>query len=371
MLAQKCMEGGTEAADWRGWVIDTSVKGGLSPWFRPGYPGVKADGVKRFEVNAEMIDAVQVYLDVVREIAEESTEFEIEKRLDISNIVAGVYGTGDAIAYREAPTRRVTIADLKYGKGVAVDVKENEQELTYAIGVVKRYHNRGVDEVELVIVQPRAPHRDGPVRRWTTDVVGLYEHAMALQDAEERTRDPDAPLVPGDHCKFCKAVAICPALRDRVWRITGSSRNVLGTLTMADPAKYDAEALAQALKDRELVATWVKGVEKFGHSEALAGRVAPGWKLVAGRSSRSFKDEEEAALTLQIAGIEKDDIYETKMRSPAQIEVLIPKKERSAFMAELVVKTPGKPALAPLDDDRPSIDPGAARGFDAVEIEER
>lgn len=372
MLAQKCLSGGTDAIDWRGWVIDTSVKGGLSPWFRPDYPGVKHDGKHRFEVDANMIDAVQLYLDVVREIAEESDEFEVEQRMDIDDIVKGVFGTGDAIAYRETPTRRVTIADYKHGQGVPVDVKENEQLLSYALGVLKRFHNRGVDEVELVIVQPRAPHRDGPVRRWTTDVVGLYEHAMTLQDAELLTREPNAPLVAGSHCKFCRAAAICPALRDRVLTIIGSTGyDVLGNLTMADPAKYSPAELAQALTDRTLVATWLKGVEQFGHSEAMAGRLPPGWKLVAGRAVRFFKDKEFAAVALQIAGVEKEDIFETKMRSPAQVEKAIPKAERKALMDELADKKPSGVVLAPVDDDRPAVDPGAALGFEATEIEER
>lgn len=363
MLADQCLQGGFNADRFKGHVVDIK---GKSPAeiLRYGKP----DGKTIFPVDAEMVDAVQLYLDTAYTLAEESDEFEVEQRMNISDVVDGVFGTGDAIAYREQPTRRVTIVDLKYGKGVSVDVEENEQLLTYALGVLKRFHNRGVDEVELVIVQPRAPHRDGPVRRWVTDVVGLYEHAMALQDAAERVADPNAPLVPGAWCKFCKAAAICPALQDHALKIAGATkRDVLGNLTMADPSKYNAQDLAQKLKDLPLVAIWLKGVEQFGHSEAMFGRMPPGFKLVAKRATRKWKDEGEAATALQIAGVDEGDIYETKMRSPAQVETVIPKKERKAVIGELAVAQSSGTSLALVDDPRPAVDPGAALGFEAVE----
>src|ERR1035437_7022059 len=120
--------------------------------------------------------------------------------MDMTELVPGVFGTGDLIAYSQGE-QKVTIVDLKYGRGVAVEVEENEQLLTYAMGVAQRYHNRGIKDVELVVVQPRAPHAAGPVRRWSTDVIGLYEHVTALQDGAVAADDPKAKLVAGDHCK--------------------------------------------------------------------------------------------------------------------------------------------------------------------------
>lgn len=370
MLAERCLGGGTDADHWLGFTVDTQARYGNDPWFRPGHKGGKPNGITVFEVDQEMAESVQLYLEVARATAEQAEEFEVEQRLDLSDLIDGCFGTGDFVAYLGGD-RRLVVGDLKYGKGVAVDAEENKQLLTYALALAKRYHNRPVDEIELVIVQPRAPHRLGPVRRYVTSLVGLYEHAMALQDAARRIVDPDAPRIPGSHCKFCKAAAICEELVERVFELTGAYRNIMGVLEVADPAKYDSGALAQYWRDREIVLNWCKSVEKFAHAEAMAGKHLPGLKLVRKDKHRVWKDEENTAITLEVfCGMANDDIYERKMRSPAQLEKLIPKDERADFMAAHAEKPVSKETvLAEIDDPRPVFNPGDASGFEAVEVE--
>ena len=352
MLAEKCMETGFDAERFKGWTVNTAAKDPKLA-VQQGWP---VNNTTTFMVDAEMVDGVQLYLDVVREIAAEAEEWAIEQRLDMSSLVPGVFGTGDFIAYiarhRETGKRRIVIADLKFGKGVAVDVKANEQELTYAAGVAGRYHNRGVDEVELVIVQPRAPHRDGPVRRWVTDVVTLFEHIVALQNAADATAADDAPFNPGDACKFCRAAGKCNALYQRVMEIT-----------MTDPTVRPARPWKEESAEIELVKTWAKRCEEHHHAEALRGRMPEGAKLVGKRPTRKWKDEGDAVTTLQLAGVSDDDIYATTVRSPAQLEKLLSKSEK-ALMADLVIKSSSGTVLAPLDDPRPAVDPNDASGFD-------
>jgi hypothetical protein len=371
-LAERCMAHGTEAAQWRGWTIDTKPGAGMDPWFRPGHPNGAPNGTTRFLVNAEMVESVQEYLDVVRELAEDSDEFEVEQRVDISDLVAGVFGTGDAIAYKTLPEGgRVTIADLKYGRGVAVDAAENEQLLTYAAGIAQRYHNRGVSEVELIIVQPRAPHRDGPVRRWRTDMVGLFEHIVALQGAAELASRPDAPLKAGEWCKFCKAAGICPALRSRVDEILGAERLNGEIVKMSDPATVPYRDWKIEEAELAMVKGWLKRREEHAHAEALRGSPPPGSKLVGKRPTRKWIDEGCVPDALRMMGLEDDDIYETSLASPATIEPLMPgknKAERAAALGALAEKVSSGSVLAPLDDPRPAINPGDARGFEAQDI---
>ena len=349
MLAERCMRTGFDAARFKGWAVHTQPK----PKTEPIQQGWKVDGKTVFPVDSEMVDAVQLYLDVVREIAQHADEHEIETRMDMSAVVPGVFGTGDFIAFKEQPARRVTICDFKYGKGVAVDAEDNEQLLTYAVGVVQRYHNRGVDEVELIVVQPRAPHRAGPVRRWVTDSVGLYEHVMALQSAAEEAGKPDAAFRPGDACKFCKAAGICAALYKRVKEIT-----------MPDPTVTPYRDWKVEELEISLVKNWAKRREEYAHAEAIRGRMPPGAKLVGKRAVRKFRDENDAVATLQMLGVDNDVLFETSLRSPTQIEKELPKKDRSA-LDSLVVKSSSGTVLAPLDDPRPAVDPNDASGFEA------
>lgn len=355
MLAEKCMRDGFDADRFKGWTVNTQAKDPKLA-VQMGWP---VNDTTAFRVDAEMIEGVQLYLDVVREIAATADEWEIEQRLDMSAVVSDVFGTGDFIAYTEAEhspdqphAGKVTICDLKYGKGVPVDVENNAQLLTYVVGVVGRYHNRGVTDVELVIVQPRAPHRDGPVRCWSTDVTALFDHIVSLQVAAEAARGDDAPFHPGDACRFCRAAAKCNALYTRVMEIT-----------MTDPTVRPRRPWKEESAEIELVKTWAKRCEEHHHAEALRGHLPDGAKLVGKRPTRKWKDEGDAVAMLQLAGISDDDIYATSVRSPAQLEKLLSKTEK-ALLIDLVIKSSSGTVLAPLDDPRPAVDPNDASGFD-------
>lgn len=346
-LAEWCLSRGEDAAQYKGWTIHP---GGLHAPEEGGAP----DGKTCWRVDAEMVEAVQVHLNLARQLKAESDEFATEQRLDMSGIVPGVFGTGDIIAYREKPTRRVTVCDFKFGRGIAVEVEGNEQLLTYALGVAQRHHNRGVDEVELIIVQPRAPHRDGPVRRWVAPIEELYEHVMAMQTAAALVGDPNAPFRPGrKQCTFCKGAGRCKALRTKAMEITMNT----------DPTVAPFRDWAAEAEDIELVKIWARRREEFAHAEAIRGRIPPGAKLVAKRSNRTWKDEGEAVATLQMLGVDDDDIWSSKVNSPASIEKALPKADRK-IVAALSFKPPGGTVLAPLSDPRPAADHNDASGFD-------
>src|SRR3546814_2449740 len=122
--------------------------------------------------------------------------------------------TGDAVLYRPS-TGELRVYDLKYGRGVPVEVERNSQELYYGLGATMAEPGRLVNTVELVIVQPRAPHRDGPVRRWETTGMELPDWAVELVDAAKRTARPDAPMNTGEWCKSCTAAPTRQALSQK------------------------------------------------------------------------------------------------------------------------------------------------------------
>jgi hypothetical protein len=333
--------------------------------------GPEPDGMRYFAVDAEMIDGVQIYLDEVARIAAEpGCEYEVEERLSVAEFADSVTsGLGDFVAYIPAP-RKVVVIDFKYGRGITVDAAENEQLLTYALAIASRYHNRGVDEIEVIVVQPRVSSRPS---RWTLESDDLLAHAMALRAAANRIADGDTTLNPGSWCKFCRRAPACKALADTVYQLVGASWQDSEIFSMADPAKYSPEELAAKLKAAPLIATWVKAVEAFAHAEALRGRVPPGFKLVEKKAHRRWRNAKEAAGVLTMEhGLDPKEIFtEPELLSPAKIEKMIPPKERKAAMDELAVKPMGGVVLAPIDDKRPAADVNQASGFEAVEIEER
>lgn len=350
-LAHMCALRGQDhtgnAEAWRGWRVNSET-GSLQQF--PGRPTMPW-----FEVTAEMADAVQLYLDVVREIPGEK-DFEV--RLETQ--VEGSFGTGDCVIYNEAESK-LTIVDFKYGRGVAVEVQGNEQLMLYASGAVKRHHNRPVGEIELMIVQPRAFHRDGPVRRWTLTPAKLW---VFVSEANA-SRDDPAALVAGPHCKFCPAAGFCPALRDKVLDAVGAHVLDGEIFTMADP-KNTADDIARHLRNAAIVSNWVRSVEKFAHLQAVKGNMPTGYKFVATRSHRKWKDEGYAADVLGMLGVEA--LYtEPELRSPAQLEKELPRKDRAAIMPALTMRELSSFILAPESDPRHGVDIEADVGFENLE----
>jgi hypothetical protein len=310
-LAAACLERKLDPQDLIGWLAD-----GQTGAIFDENTTLEPDGERVFEVTEEMAEAVQTYVDTCRLYMGKGWEYEIEQKLDLRSVHPDVFGTRDFIAYH-AKTRSLEVIDYKHGKGVPVDVESNPQLFTYALGAAIRYHNRGVDKVTLTIVQPRCPHKGGPVRSVEYDILDLLEFRTELAAGAKATEAPDAPLHPGEHCKFCPAAAICPALREKVLATAEAE--------FGEPEKVMAMSsgqLAKVLEQKELIKDWIKRVEEFAQSEAQHGRLPTGWKLVAKRATRKWKNAEDAKTYLTtILELDDEQIYgEPMMKSPAHIE---------------------------------------------------
>lgn len=218
-LASECLEGEHDAkffldrciavgANYTGWMPDETVECSL------------------FVIDADMCREVQKYLDFVREAAR-GGELHVEQRLAIfGGAIPDQFGTSDAVILFP---KKLKCADLKFGRGVQVFAEENEQLMLYGLGALDEFDLLGdIEEVELIIHQPRLNHYDS----WTCSVehlrafeqraIAAGKRALNLADGCETgdggaIEDLPGVLTPGnDQCRFCKAKAVCPALRDQV-----------------------------------------------------------------------------------------------------------------------------------------------------------
>lgn len=322
-----------------------------------------------FTIDEEMVDGVRLYVETVKSLIEEGDEYEFEAKLDLRHIDGMEFGTGDFVRYRPS-TKHVAVADLKYGRSVAVRVKENKQLLTYGEGTARRFHNRGLSEVQLVVVQPRRPppkedsdvkwlDAHGHARSWTLDVLDMVEFRATIGAAAKATMAKDAPRIPGDHCRWCKAGPTCEALKNRSMAIA--------EMEFAEEppkvASMDAERIADLMPKVELLEIFAKAVKQRGHEIAAADGL-PGFKLVHSTSHRKWKDEAGAVKYLQsVVELEDDDIYtDPKVRSPAQIEKTLGAKRKKEIEG-LIHKPPGKVILVPNTDPREPARPDASSEF--------
>lgn len=321
------------------------------------YLGATMNG---FEVTEEMADAVQVYLDAIEKDRQDGDELMVEQRFDLSHVYPGCFGTNDALLYRESEGLLI-VYDYKHGRGVPVEVEGNKQLLYYALGASTGKHNRRLERVELVIVQPRCPHPNGPVRRWSVDAVDLLEFEAELRAAAGRTENSDERHA-GSHCKFCPAAPTCPALRDHALNAAKAEFAESGEVILSQPNTFSPDALAKLIPTVDIIEDWCRRVREHAHHEAEAGRVPPGYKLVASRPSRKWKDEEAAKEWLVKYGLDDADIYvEPKMKTVPQMEKVLGKAK--ADLAPLWESVSSGTVLAPVADKRPAVKPEAAEEF--------
>lgn len=298
------------------------------------------------DYDTEMKEHVETYFNTVWDDAH-GNDILVEQHFDLSSIHPGLYGTADAVVYD--PTSKILrVYDLKYGAGILVDVNENPQLQYYGLGAL--LHTKfPAAEVELVIVQPRANHVDGAVRRWRFKSFELVEFASELENYAKKTTEKNAPLVEGDHCRFCPAVGICPKLKETALSVAQK--------VFSPSLSYDPRELGETLKKLDALEAYTKGVREFAYQEAEHGRCPPGWKLVEKRGVRKWSNPISAETTLSNGGfaLKQDDIYEEpKLKSPAQIEKLLDKQQRKQ-LGELVVMVSSGTTLVEENDPRPAV----------------
>ena len=292
----------------------------------------------------------------------------VEQRVDFSRVidVPDSFGTSDAVILKDD---ELIVVDLKYGMGVKVDAEDNEQLQLYALGALEAVslYSDDVKWVTMVIHQPRLNH----VSEWCISVADLTvfgyrakDKAAVVNEAIGTMRfvDPvNAYLTPGEkQCRFCKAKATCPAIRDEVTGISGPA-------TADDFAEFvpevpDADTgdnyLSMAMSKVDLVEGWCKAVRAEAERRLLAGQTLDGWKLVEGRKgNRAWANE---AMVVEIFKksfrLRDDEMYEQKLISPAVAEKLLkdtPKRLKRAM--DLTKRAEGKPSVAPAADKRPAM----------------
>jgi hypothetical protein len=328
---------------------------------------LEVEGTK-FTVDEEMADAVQVYLDAIREdlnTCSKSFQMNLEKRFDLTWICNDLFGTNDCSIY-DPETKLLRIYDYKHGAGTSVDVEWNPQLMIYALGAVFDAWDfteglsvdQSVGHVEIVIVQPRMEHPEGYVRRWVIATESLlYWAAAVLKPAALRTADPDAKLFAGKHCKFCDAGAVCP---EKAKQACALAKTDFAKPIFPAPEHMTSEQIADIIEKVPMFENWAKQVQVYAFGQAQRGVKIPGYKLVAKKSNRKWVDDGSGVV--KILG---EAAYNRKVISPAQAEKIIKKNGGSpeAELEGLWKKPDTGLTLVPESDRRTEIAASPAQDF--------
>jgi len=299
-----------------------------------------------FVVDKVMVAHVEDYVKLVREYAEGGI-LRVEELLLIDQLTGetDAIGTSDAVIIHAAE-KRLTVIDLKYGMGVKVMAKDNEQAMMYALGALECYEPLAdFTDVCMVIHQPRL---NSVSEHWIR-VDDLLAFAKKVRSSAEATRNDKAEPVPGEkQCKFCKAKPSCPALQAIVDETTDE------IATADDFADLGDNALSIAMGRVDLIEQWCKSIRAEVERRLTKGLDVTGYKLVEGRKgNRAWSDAKDAQDRLS-AVLKRDEMYEEKFISPATAEKLLKKDpEGLKLLDELTHRPEGKLSVAPAADKRP------------------
>lgn len=311
--------------------------------------------------SPEMDDYVKYYVDTVIERYHEAlaktpdAKISIEERLDFSRWVPEGFGTGDVLIVADD---MVEVIDLKYGKGVQVDALNNTQMRLYGLGALEQYsHLYDINQISMTIIQPRLDHI-------STEALEA-EALIGWADEYVRPRallayDGEGDQVAGDHCRFCKAKAICSARADANLEMAKYEFKRGELLTI--------EEIAEILKKSDELKKWAEDISTYALDQAVSHGVKfPDWKLVEGKSNRKYTDEMQVRQALLLEDYAEDDIHKPReLKGITDMTKLLGKKAFETLLSDFIIKPPGRPTLAPEDDKRPELN-GVAKAIQDFE----
>lgn len=315
----------------------------------------KLKQMKKNEFYTEEIEkAIQAYVDIVIEKINEAgadSMILLEEQVDFSPWVPDGFGTGDVLIITD---KSIEVIDLKGGKGIKIDAKDNPQMRLYALGAINGF---GIlydfEKVSMTIVQPRLDNISTDelfleeLLKWADEVVKPKAEMAYRGEGEYKA---------SDGCRFCKAKAVCR---------TRAEENIkLACLDFKKPPLLTDEEIVEVLLTVKDLQKWAKDVEEYAFMKAInEGKEWPGMKLVEGRRSRRYSSEENVAKLLLEAGYEEEKIFSKSLLSLTSLEKELGKKEFDEILGSLIEIPPGKVQLVPESDKRPEVKNSAVIDF--------
>ena len=266
-------------------------------------------------------------------------EILIEQRLDFSKWVPEGFGTGDCVIVADS---ELHVIDYKHGLGVLVSAEGNSQMMCYALGALELFDGiYDIQTVKMTIFQPRR------------DNVSTYEISKeellkwgneVLAPTAQLAFNGEGEFHAGEHCQFCKVKATCRKRAEENFKLAQYDFEMPINLN-------DTEIAAILLQVDELV-SWANDIKEYALQQALSGTEYTGFKVVEGRSTRKYTDEDAVAFIVKDHGF---DPYEKKLLGITAMTSLLGKKKFEELLSGLIAKPPGKPTLVPNTDKRPAM----------------
>jgi len=222
----------------------------------------------------------------------------IEKTITCGAIHPTCFGTPDFWCF-DPSTRTLYIADYKHGR-VPVEVWDNWQLIIYASGLAHMLG--GITKLELVIVQPRAFHHRGTVRRWITDYETIYPKTLEANKSALVALSDTPHCTPGRHCRRCPGRRGCRANQNFMAALCDVSTSPVPRDLTPDQAAVEWVFLKRAIK---LLESRFDAIESLVKASASRGESMPAVHVSLGKGRQFWvKSLEEVKALATIYGAE-------------------------------------------------------------------
>lgn len=266
-------------------------------------------------ITAEMAEYVREYLNDL------TPNDRIEWGYALTGSNWQINGRGDCIGL--SPSNKLIVRDFKYGYSI-VEPENNWTLIAHAVGYC---FTNGVTphSFEFVIHQPRAPHRDGTVRRWEVSADELMKLYNQMQMVLSR---PSETLQTSQQCYKCPAFTGCPARQD-------AELNALEVSHMAYRAEIDNADIVRRLalihRADEMLKQSKKAYEEQIMHRLQTGQIIDNYAIEIEYTNRVWKDGVSADWMQALTGF---NLTKPAMITPKQAETTGVPKEIVALFAE-------------------------------------
>jgi len=324
-------------------------------------------------INEEYVEAVTVYINYCREHVFEDSIFFIEGKFELIKYVKADCGGSADFAIIQITAKKLHIIDYKNGKGL-VEVDGNTQFYLYALGAYRKYKDKyDIEEVEITVVQPRAPHQDGPIRSEHFTVKDLITWGRkVLKPGIKLCESKNPPIIAGDvQCHWCEASGHCKENANHSLSIAQSDFDTVADTTAKLPAPQTLtiDEVQIILNNKSKIENWLKSVYNHAQNALESGESIKGYKLVERLSNRKYGKKERKLIRALIRKNILDIFEQPKLRSPAQLEKHLgivtdwAKAEIIKFVNKFTERTINGVSMASTNDGREEIAPSIETDF--------
>lgn len=343
LLLEMCLNHGEDAS----FFLDSLI--GVNDPEKPGGWMVDAERAARVQMCLDYIDRRVTELETEHPDADISVEAETRSNPGAAFDRDDWWGTVDVtITVKHGDiVKFIEVVDYKDGRGW-VHAERNSQLISYLGGKITSAPMMPDLMLRMTIVQPKT---QPPVRYWDASVHDVINELSKLAVAAAATDAPDAPLVAGKHCTWCKHKPNCTKQTEGSVAIVKelSTTADLGVLS-ENPVNLPSEQLSKLMDTKAGIMAAYDKIEEEIQRRIEAGNHVEGWTMLPGDRRRVWNcSEEEVAKALRGRRMKDADIYIRSLISPAQCMKLgngiLTERQKETIERELITNLAGKLTL--------------------------